>query len=469
MRRVEKGDIQRLQRNTASRDESLALCAPTTGEGIRGADGSSAFGPAADVISARTCRVVVPRGSRSHQNELHASYSNDDRIRGIPTRECRTGDRINRGGSVCNIVSPMEVDEGKNISGAGNASAVNKRVRQTMSTHQTCGPSVFACPGCSRSTMCAVWEGVLIPGNHGQEGTWGEGEAWSKQYRERRKSSNVNVDETNNKMIFGASYTSLGVVVEVYIWRRHSFPPLPLYSSEITSANDRTESSNIHRSTTDSEYDDDVSRYDERARAQASSTCAVGDGPCANPVNIKIPGEVEGVGAQNDVDMKRVEDGVRISESRGIMRCTSVLESLFPGVSAAEAATKCAEDPRLRLRSVRICRECAIDIAKASGQISGPCNITASNRVASQFDYGGCWAHRRSTVHSMGVGGNSACSKSWVDRFGGVLATLKGIAAVDPCLERLESRPERDYYLETRRALVECSSRPKYHAESAQL
>lgn len=60
--------------------------------------------------------------------------------------------------------------------------------------------------------------------------------------------------------------------------------------------------------------------------------------------------------------------GFRETAVKGISICIALLEALYPKVSPATVSVRCVEDPRLRLRNVRVCRECAVHIIKASGE-----------------------------------------------------------------------------------------------------
>lgn len=71
-----------------------------------------------------------------------------------------------------------------------------------------------------------------------------------------------------------------------------------------------------------------------------------------------------------------------VNSSVGAATCLRILAQLYPGVSVERAAQRCAEDPRLRLRGVRVCHGCAVDIARASGTtVEGRCTQVTSNRT----------------------------------------------------------------------------------------
>lgn len=59
--------------------------------------------------------------------------------------------------------------------------------------------------------------------------------------------------------------------------------------------------------------------------------------------------------------------GRKLKAHEGIGRCLRVLARLYPGVSVGTLSQRCAEDLRLRLKEVRVCQPCALEIAGASG------------------------------------------------------------------------------------------------------
>ena len=52
----------------------------------------------------------------------------------------------------------------------------------------------------------------------------------------------------------------------------------------------------------------------------------------------------------------------------GIARCSRALAILYPSLSVEQAVERCAEDRRLRLRTIKVCRRCANEIVRASGE-----------------------------------------------------------------------------------------------------
>lgn len=72
-----------------------------------------------------------------------------------------------------------------------------------------------------------------------------------------------------------------------------------------------------------------------------------------------------------DADGGRTSAAPATAATAGIARCSRALAAIYPGLSADLVSDRCAVDPRLRLRELKVCRECAIEIANASGKLPG--------------------------------------------------------------------------------------------------
>lgn len=142
----------------------------------------------------------------------------------------------------------------------------------------------------------------------------------------------------------GTHYTTLGIIVDTCMWemffhqhKQHQQQRQPPPHSGKTKASCAGADATAAGATA--------------AGATAAISVSRGDDACSNKArSVLLPREA------------------RARVDGGFARCKRVLSSVYPGLSLGRAAELCAEDPRLRLREMKVCRECAVSIAETSGR-----------------------------------------------------------------------------------------------------